>query len=443
MKKSKIWLIMLFSVLALSCKKTDTVNNTPLPPADDAVSEIEMQYLSVIYKNANTVVLTANLITKNSTGLLKYGFVIGKNTDITESRKEYVAEYSSAKGLTLRFAMELNELENNQKYYFQGFAEYKNNRYYTDNIGIFIVTDKEYNDAEVYTLAAENIEKRSATLKGLFLGGLKTKINSCGFFYGNSSNELNKTIYSEDCKTCFKSKLVDLKVNTTYYYKAFIGTDSGILYSEEKSFTTKNLGKDDYDMELIVPQNNDDPFILKALIKQYGKSNITKKGFYYGEKCDDLNILVESHKPIDEDMFGAELSGLEDRKKYYCRAFIIDSKGIRYLSDTREFFFIKNSFQNPVLRTLKPEEVTPNSAILRGIMIESGTDRIKTQGFYIGENPTDLDLEVKVLDIQTKGVFEAKTTYKLKSNTKYYYRAYVTTEKGRFLGCNTENFTTK
>jgi uncharacterized protein (TIGR02145 family) len=95
----------------------------------------------------------------------------------------------------------------------------------------------------------------------------------------------------------------------------------------------------------------------------------------------------------------------------------------------------------PLISTLSADDITLNSATLRGEISDNGGSEVTARGFYwsqTNEVPNETD-NVEVVGSGT-GIFTQSITG-LESNTTYYFRAFAENKKGTALG-NVVSFTT-
>lgn len=92
----------------------------------------------------------------------------------------------------------------------------------------------------VTTNDATNVLATTATLNASFTQGSKP-ITAQKFRYGTSTGTYTFSCNGTVSGSTFSANITGLTANTTYYYQAFVTTDDGTVYGNEKSFKT-NLG---------------------------------------------------------------------------------------------------------------------------------------------------------------------------------------------------------
>jgi hypothetical protein len=92
----------------------------------------------------------------------------------------------------------------------------------------------------VTTEDATSVQTTTATLNASFTQGSKP-ITAQKFRYGTSTGTYTFSCDGTVSGSTFSANITGLTANTTYYYKAYVTTDDGTVYGNEKSFKT-NLG---------------------------------------------------------------------------------------------------------------------------------------------------------------------------------------------------------
>ena len=94
----------------------------------------------------------------------------------------------------------------------------------------------------VETLAATDITISSATLRGNITYNGGAPINSCGFYYGTSEDNLSQNVSATATGNEFSFTIRNLSLGTNYYYKAYVTNSAGMAMGDIVMFTTCNCG---------------------------------------------------------------------------------------------------------------------------------------------------------------------------------------------------------
>lgn len=201
------------------------------------------------------------------------------------------------------------------------------------------------------------------------------------------------------------------------------------------------------ELELLEPQV---PASLTALIA--AKTNIseveTSVGFQWKKYDAPATLSPKSaNAPIVDGIMEGRISNLSPADYYSVRAFYKDVNGEYYCTEWKSFDPYDFSFFEPTVRTYAVQEVTENSATVRGYAL-AGTDNIKSQGFQywkvqgvkrmFGASPSDN----QIVTVPAQGQVMSVTFENLEAGTEYVYRAYVETETGYTYG-EEQGFTTQ
>lgn len=195
------------------------------------------------YKFCLPPTVTANDATnvQTTTATLNASFVKGTKT-ITARGFRYgtsSGNYPSSCSGTVsgtNFSAGITGLTANTTYYYQAYV--------TTADGTVYSNEKNFTTSPipptVTTNDATNIQTTTATLNASFTQGSKP-ITARGFNYGTTSGSYTLSADGAVSGSTFSANITGLTANTTYYYKAYVTTDDGTVYGNEKSFKT-NLG---------------------------------------------------------------------------------------------------------------------------------------------------------------------------------------------------------
>ena len=216
-----------------------------------------------------------------------------------------------------------------------------------------------------------------------------------------------------------------LQPNTKYYLRAYAKNKVGVAYSEEISFITLTLPQvqtgEITDINLTTA-------LLNGILVSDGNDTATIKGFCWSE---NPQPTINNQKQVTtNNAFTYLLSNLEDKTKYYVRAYAQNKIGIVYGAEKS---FTTQSAAIPVVTTSSMTNITYASATAGGNITSDGGATITERGvvYAITQNPTTSHTKVK--SGAGTGSFTCNLTG-LQANTTYYVRAYAINRKGTAYG---------
>ncbi len=291
----------------------------------------------------------------------------------------------------------------------------------------------EIKEASVLTKDVSDITFNSATCSGQVMDDGGSDVSEKGICWDTEPNptiEKNKKKAGSGLGN-FSVELNQLESNTKYYYRAYAVNEKDITYGEDNSFKTE--------IEILIPTvetynayNITESFArLNGKLISDGNSN-PSVGFYWSKTNtlpDESDNKISASKSADG-TFNTAISNLEPNTTYYYRAYAKNTKGTGYgkvVSFTTEE-------SRPSVETLEATEITKASAILNGNVLSDGNSTNISYGFYwskTNESPDENDEIENVPYSQDK--FNIYLT-QLESNHIYYYRAFISNNKGIDLG---------
>lgn len=243
----------------------------------------------------------------------------------------------------------------------------------------------------------------------------------------------------------FSSALKGLTKEGTYYYRAYATLNNGTtIYSGYKYFFFYDFIDADVQINKIVSiQHNAAVFSSKAeLIEGTGRGTISARGICYST---EPNPSVGDSKVIAANSSGdiqTTITGLKPNTTYYAKAYVIVNaygEGYStYYSDEVSF----TTFPSPVasVTTDTPSSIANTSVVLGGKIVVS--DIITERGICWSLSPSPSILGNKVVEGAGAGSFTLTLTG-LTPGTKYYAKAYATTNSGSAMYGDEVSFTTE
>ena len=203
----------------------------------------------------------------------------------------------------------------------------------------------------VVTESATNVTPTTAVLKGSVTNNDSgNKMTEMGLCWGTEhepaieGEHYNKGIGNAEGTTTFTYNLVNLQDNVTYYFRSYVVTSLGIVYGEEKSFTT---------VEIVLPTVTTNAVTnIKATtatcggyVSSDGNGTVTARGICWSTKP---NPTISDSKTTDGSgtgSFTSYMSGLKDGTTYYVRAYATNEKGTSYGEEV-SFTTLERTFEN-------------------------------------------------------------------------------------------------
>ncbi len=230
----------------------------------------------------------------------------------------------------------------------------------------------------------------------------------------------------------------NLQSNTTYYVRAFAINGKGVGYGEDRTFTTKqssppiNTGQITISTELPTSVT-ETTATLNGSITISGNTTYTQKGFVYGKTSNPTMQNASTVYVVGTGVgkYSVNISGLTANTTYYVKAFIQSSSGINY--GTEKTFTTDKIL--PLVATQEVTDITHNSALLHGSIINAGVPGYTERGFVYGtaQNPTTSNNNKVIVSGNGIGSY-SKSISGLNANINYYVRAYAVNSKGTAYG---------
>ncbi len=295
--------------------------------------------------------------------------------------------------------------------------------------------DTENGSAAVETLEAENITVSSADLKG------KTTGNTSGMMArGVCYNTLGSPTVNDDMVSVIKGAgefsltAYELEQNTKYYIRAFAMYPSGVIYGEEKSFTTLAVALPSVTIE--------EPTDITSISATFsgevvaaGGFPIIEAGFCWSTEPDP-DIETGEKYSVDNPQVGPisfDNQQLTNNTTYYVRAFARSEAGVGY-SETITFSTLDLKLPELTLAEIGKEDTGIFSLDVEATLTaENGTITRKGFCWSTSPNPTISDNVIEVEDQEFKATIEG-----LKPYTKYYVAAFAVNEGGAGYSAITE-----
>ena len=333
------------------------------------------------------------------------------------------------------FTSLLNNLQPSTTYYYKAY-------YIAENLGTQYGNEISFrtsspNLPNLSTKTPSNVTLSSAVLGGVISNPNNITINEKGICYSKTTNpfiENSQTLVSIDSNN-YSITLNNLDSNTTYYVKAYLKTNTGIVYGSQINFVTSASAFKTDTVSTITQVSA----TVGGIINNYAGATILSKGIVYNTSPGPTknNGFTKQFTDATASNFKINLTGLTFNTTYYVKAFYTTTSGTTYSNN--EIVFTTKDLNVQI--TTKPIINIDTTFAFSGAIFE-GTDSIIAKGLCYGttQNPT-----INVDSFTKNGA--GKDSFNIKLNnlnyaTTYYIRGYATTVNGTKYG-NQISFTTE
>lgn len=292
----------------------------------------------------------------------------------------------------------------------------------------------------ITTNDASDITQNSAKVGGNISSDGGSTITERGVFYGLTEEVNSDSDAVKDSSTevgSFTISLTGLEKGTVYYFMAYAKNSSGYGYGEVKQLNT--VGDPPTVKTTQVDKVSGKQAEVTGEIESTGGEPLSSYGFAYSKNTsptvDDTKIEVGQDGSGE---FKATLTDLDVTTKYYVRAYATNPRGTSY-GEELSFTTLDGK---PGVTTLGYEDVTGNSVLVNGRIDDDGGEDLTSYGFAYAET-SDPTIDGFKLEVgkDGDGNYQGQLTG-LKTETKYYIRAYATNTNGTSYGEEIEITTT-
>ena len=335
----------------------------------------------------------------------------------------------NGKGLG-EFTCQMTDLEQGVTYYVRAYATNKQGTAYGDQFSFSTATGL----PQVTTDTVSEIFATSAVCGGEVAANSGYPITARGICWSNTTaSPTTSSNHTEEVATTghFKSMMIGLERNTTYYVRAYAVNEKGPNYGETKVFTTLS------GMPTVTTAEVTNIKTTSAL----GGGNVTNNGGYIitargicWSSITSTPTTDDSHtnEVADNGVFTSLMTELDANTTYYVRAYATNEVGTAY--GTSVSFTSGNGL--PTVETLDPgENITSSSISAVGNVIDDGGFEISTRGFVYSTLPyPTLENSTNMTSGSGVGYFSANITNITPTKKTYYIRAYATNSLGTAYG---------
>ena len=217
--------------------------------------------------------------------------------------------------------------------------------------------------------------------------------------------------------------------SSNYYVRPYAKNSKGIGYGKEIPFTTKEGLPT---VETLNAKNvNASSVTIGGCLVSNGGYKVYERGVCWD--TEGTPNIDDNHKYIGSDETGEywiDVNGLKTNTKYYACAYAKNENGVSY-GRVVEFTTTEGC---PTVETLNAKNVNASSATIGGRLIENGGDEVFERGVcWDTEGTPNINDNHKYISGDETGEYWIDVNG-LKTNTKYYARAYAKNKNGVSYG---------
>ena len=327
----------------------------------------------------------------------------------------------------------LTSLQENTTYYVRAYAKNKVGVAYSESITFTTLTQP-----KVQTNDISNIQLTSATLNAVLLSNGNDSAVTKGFCWSEISNPTITSLHTEvqNTTSSFCYQLSNLKAETKYYVRAYAKNKIGVVYGEEKSFTTKSAL-----IPTITTSSVTDISYTSATVggnvTNDGGAEVTERGVVYSTSQNPTTSNSKVQGGTGTGSFTCSLTNLQEGITYYVRAYATNQQGTAY---GEQKTFTTKAYALPTVTTSFVTDISYTSATVGGNVTNDGGAEVTERGVVYSTSSNPTTSNSKVTSGSGMGSFTCNIT-NLQEGTTYYVRAYAVNEKGTAYG-EQKSFTT-
>lgn len=366
---------------------------------------------------ATSVTISGKVKKENGARVTQYGFVWGTKNPVTLENMEDSLRIPVHEA---QFSTIVAGLSHNKEYYIAAFAGNAAGVAVGSSIGF--TTKKGL--GHMKTLQPYDIKAESAVAGGEIEDPGEGEITSRGVYYWKKGTSQRESVLSTMQTNSFTCLLTGLSPATEYYVLAFATSQFGTIEgSTQQLFKTTTGRATVISFEKLTVDYTYAEF--KATVSSEGDAPVTERGFCYTTTLDPpttANDIVRCGTSTGE--FTGRLDNLLPNKRYYVKAYAINTYGVEYSPETLTVI-TKNDYPTVVLRSAVLTS-TPGVAHVSGEVQDQGNSEITAVGVCWS---TTSQFPTKGTDnylsfAASLGIFEGNMTG-LRGGQTYYVRAYA------------------
>ena len=380
-----------------------------------------------------TAIFNAELLCEGNPKYTERGFVYSTTQQPTVDNT--IAKLTVPVDEKLQYSAQAVDLAANTTYYVRAYAISVLGTFYSTNQVSFVV------QTSAPTVVTDSIKDLNIENGTTIFNGKVTYVGDPayterGFVYGTVPNPTvddTKKVVSGTGEGAFSANITGLEEGNTYYVRAYAQNVKGVSYGKDVIVNCVATMPEVSTNEVtnISIKNGTATFV--GDVKSYGDLSCAERGFVYAltnnPTIDDTKLIVSG---AELGVFRKNVSGLEEGKTYYVRAYVTNKKGTVYGNEVS----CNLTANMPEVKTLAVtnKEIANGTATFNGTVVSLGDLGYTEKGFAYGiaHNPT-IDNKKVTSSGEGTGDFFA-TASELEEGKTYYIRAYVTNSKGTVYG---------
>jgi hypothetical protein len=361
--------LMFLSFLTFSCKKDGEVN----------IESFQ------ILKDKEKVV--AGSTSAMITGVYSYSGTINSIKVQVGTNENF---YSSDEFTTVinnkAYAVEITGLEPHHTYYYRYLVDYGGKKDLVTEYDQFTTTTELPVVQTIEVLPLDSISVR-VTGNVISDGGVEiTERGICWNTYGNPDLEDDFVVYEIPGLGEYTCRITDLAASTNYHARAYAKNAMGIpVFGEDVPFQTGSSLSLPTVKTLEIKNITVSSAICVSKVMSSGGSEVTERGVCWSSTHLFPN-LEDNHESSGSGVgeYNVTMTGLEIDTKYYVRSYAINAQGIPSYSEPRDFH---TSDGKPTVITVAVTEITANSAVCGGNVVDEGESSVSERGICWNTHP--------------------------------------------------------
>ena len=360
--------LTLLLLLAFSCKKD---------------GEVHIESFQIL-KDKEKVV--AGSTTAMITGSYSYsGTINGIKVQVGTNENFYSSDEFSAVINDKAYAVEITGLEPHHTYYYRYLVDYGGKKdLITDHDQFTTTTELPV----VQTVEVLPLDSISVRVSGNVIsdGGVEiTERGICWNTYGNPDLEDSYVVYETPGLGEYTCRITNLAASTTYHARAYAKNALGIpVFGDDILFQTGSTSSLPTVTTVEIINVTVSSAVCVSKVIANGGSEVTERGVCWSSTNLFPN-LMDSYDSSGTGMgsYNITMIGLEADTKYYVRSYAINTQGVSY----GECLSFHTSDGLPTVTTVPVTQITANSAVGGGNVIDEGASSVFERGICWSTNP--------------------------------------------------------